>query len=191
MLTLDVNGKHGVFKLNLPTSLNEIDESYITEVTKHVKVDANYTLIGVVFRERLSTFVLAARKNKKNSDISVIPVFVKAGETDSKLINSLNVRDKLIIASSDIMLGHHISVPNNLIAINTILDLIEGDADSYNKLIGNKEMCYFIEFKLVPNCAIHGAYDETDVDKFINPFVTKISDNPKINIITPNKNIIV
>ena len=92
MLTLDVNGKNGVYKLNLPTSINEIDESYIAEVTDHIKVDANYTLIGVVFRERLSTLILAARKNKKNSDIGVIPVFVKAGKTDSDLINSLNIR---------------------------------------------------------------------------------------------------
>ena len=80
MLTLDVNSNRGVFKLNLPTSLNEIDESYIMEVTNHVKVDSNYTLIGVVFREKLSTLILAARKNKKNSDIPVIPVFVKAGK---------------------------------------------------------------------------------------------------------------
>ena len=64
MLTLDVNSNRGVFKLNLPTSLNEIDKSYIMEVTNHVKVDSNYTLIGVVFREKLSTLILAARKNK-------------------------------------------------------------------------------------------------------------------------------
>ena len=50
MLKLDVNSKSGVYKLNLPTSLNEIEESYIKEVTNHVVVDANYTLIGVVFR---------------------------------------------------------------------------------------------------------------------------------------------
>ena len=117
MLTLEVNNKQGVFQLNLPTSLNEIEESYIMEVTNHVKVDANYTLIGVVFREKLSTLVLAARKSKKNSDIPVIPIFVKAGETDSKLINSLKIRDKLIISASDIMMGYHISAPNNLITI--------------------------------------------------------------------------
>ena len=115
MLTLEVNSKQGVFQLNLPTSLNEIDESYIMEVTNHVKVDANYTLIGVVFREKLSTLILASRKSKKNSDIPVIPIFVKAGETDSKLINSLKIRDKLIISASDIMMGYHVSTPNNLI----------------------------------------------------------------------------
>lgn len=191
MLTLEVNNKQGVFQLNLPTSLNEIDESYIMEVTNHVKVDANYTLIGIVFREKLSTLVLAARKSKKNSDIPVIPIFVKAGETDSKLINSLNVRDKLIISASDIMMGYHVSAPNNLITINNILDLLDGDMKVYNQLMASQEMCYFIEFKLVPNCNIHGAYGKTDVADFNNPFIKKLANAPTSNIIKPNNNIIV
>lgn len=191
MLTLEVNNKQGVFQLNLPTSLNEIDESYIMEVTNHVKVDANYTLIGIVFREKLSTLVLAARKSKKNSDIPVIPIFVKAGETDSKFINSLNVRDKLIISSSDIMMGYHVSAPNNLITINNILDLLDGDMKVYNQLMASQEMCYFIEFKLVPNCNIHGAYGAIDVVGFENPFVKKLASAPTSNIIKPNNNIIV
>lgn len=190
MLTLDVNNNRGVFKLSLPTSLNEIDESYIIEVTDHVKVDANYTLIGVVFRERLSTLILAARKNKKNSDIPVIPVFVKAGKTDSELINSLKVRDKLLISASDIMMGYHVSAPNNLLTINTILDILEGDTNSYSKLIGSNEQCYFIEFKLVPNCNIHGAYEQPKVAEFVSPFVTKVSDapvNPASTVFVPKK----
>lgn len=191
MLTLEVNNKQGVFQLNLPTSLNEIDESYIMEVTNHVKVDANYTLIGIVFREKLSTLVLAARKSKKNSDIPVIPIFVKAGETDSKFINSLNVRNKLIISSSDIMMGYHVSAPNNLITINNILDLLDGDMKVYNQLMASQEMCYFIEFKLVPNCNIHGAYGAIDVVGFENPFVKKLASAPTSNIIKPNNNIIV
>ena len=90
MLTLKTSNARGVHELNLPTSLNEINESYITEVTSHIKVDANYTLIGLVYREKLSTLVLAAIRNKKKSDIAVIPIFVKAGESDSKFINNLN-----------------------------------------------------------------------------------------------------
>lgn len=195
MLTFDVNSKHGVYKLSLPTSLNEIDKSYIEKVTNHVKVDANYTLVGIVFREKISTLIIAARKNKKNSDISVVPIFVKAGETNSKFINSLDITDKLIISPSDIMMGHHISAPNNLLTINTILNILEGDLNTYNKLICNQEICYFIEFKLVPNCNIHGAYKQPSITEFVNPFVTKISNAPEVsetNIIIPKTpNIIV
>ena len=192
MLTLKTNNVRGIYELNLPTSLNEIDESYIIEVTSHIKVDANYTLVGLVYREKLSTLVLAATRNKKKSDIAVIPIFVKRGESDSKFINSLNIKDKLIISPSDIMMGYHISAPNNLLTINTILNLLEGDAESYTKLLGNNEQCYFIEFKLIPNCNIHGAYSETNVEDFVNPFVTKISDAPAPTIFVPKKpNIIV
>lgn len=192
MLTLEVNSKAGVYKLNLPTSFNEITEEYIAKVTEHIKPDANYSVIGVVFREKLSTLVLAARKNKKNSDIAAIPIFVKAGKTDSELINSLYIRDKIIISPSDVMMGHHLSAPNNFLTINLILDLLDGDIKVYNQLMTSQEMCYFIEFKLVPNCNIHGAYKQPEVSDFVSPFVTKISDDKKNNIIVPNKpNIIV
>lgn len=186
MLTLTTNNVRGVHELNLPTSLNEIDESYIAEVTSNVKVDANYTLIGLVYREKLSTLVLAATRNKKKSDIAVIPIFVKAGESDSKFINSLNIKDKLIISPSDIMMGYHISAPNNLLTINTILDLIEGDPVVNQKLMSINEQCYFLEFKLVPNCNIHGAYEKPKVTEFVNPFVTKVSGSTmSATILTP------
>ena len=185
MLTLTTNNVRGVHELNLPTSLNEIDESYIAEITSHVKVDANYTLVGLIYREKLSTLILAATRNKKKSDIAVIPIFVKAGESNSKFINSLNIKDKLIIAPSDIMMGYHISAPNNLLTINIILDLIEGDRVANQKFMSINEQCYFIEFKLVPNCNIHGAYVQPKTSEFVNPFVTKFSEPITNTIITP------
>ena len=120
--------------------------------------------------------------------VALWKVFVKAGKTNSELINGLKVRDKLLISASDIMMGYHVSAPNNLLTINTILELIEGDITTYNKLIGSNEYCYFIEFKLVPNCNIHGAYEQSKVAEFVNPFVTKIADIPKSNIVVPNHN---
>lgn len=185
MLTLNVNGTQGAFTLNLPTTLSDITEEYITNVTSHIEVDANYTAIGIVFREKLSTLVLASRKNKKNSDIAAIPIFVKAGKTDSELINKLGVGEKLIIAPSDIMLGYHLSTPTNLLTINNILSIIEGDTEIYNKVIGIQEYCYFIEFKLVPNCNIHGVYKD-NCNKYANPFVIKTGETNKNNIIMPS-----
>ena len=185
MLTLNVNGTRGAFTLNLPTTLSDITKEYISNVTSHIEVDANYTIVGVVFREKLSTLILASYKNKKNSNITAIPIFVKAGKTDSELINKLDVGEKLIIAPSDIMLGHHLSAPTNLLTINTILNIMEGDTEIYNKVIGMQEQCYFIEFKLVPNCSIHGAY-KTDCNNYVNPFVVKTGETKKNNIIVPS-----
>lgn len=185
MLTLNVNGTQGAFTLNLPTTLSDITKEYITNVTSHIEVDANYTVVGVVFREKLSTLILASRKNKKNSDIAAIPIFVKAGKTDSELINKLDVGEKLIISPSDIMLGHHLSAPANLLTINTILNIMEGDTEVYNKVIGIQEYCYFIEFKLVPNCNIHGAYKNC-CNNCENPFVVRTGETKKNNIIVPS-----
>lgn len=187
MLTLDVKGKTGSYILTLPTSISEITSDYISSVTDNVVLDENYSLIGLVYRERLSTLILAARKNNKKSDIAVIPIFVDAGKTNSQLINSLRPCDKIIIAPSDIMLGHHVSTPRNLLTINTILDIIEGDTNVYNQLLSIQDYCYFIEFKIVPNCNIHGAYKNYRTENFSNPFVTKTANaevnNKKSNII--------
>lgn len=190
MLTLDVKGNHGDYKVNLPTSLDEISQSYISEVTSHVRLDANYSLIGLVFKDKLSSLLLASRKKTKQSDVAVIPVFVKAGKTDSEFINSLTIKEKLIIAPSDIMMGYHVSTPKNIITINNILNIIDGDMTLYNKLLTIKDECYFIEFKIVPNCNIHGAYNQSNNDTFDNPFITKIGE-PKSNIITSTPSIII
>lgn len=182
MLTLKTNGKDGAYQLNLPTKLNEITPEYIKEITSHIKIDAFYTLVGLVYKERLSTLVLAARKNSKKSDISVVPIFVKAGKTDSAFINNLSIGEKLIISPSDIMMGYHVSAPKNQLTINNILDILNDDATACAKCLNIKEDCYFIEFKLVPNCNIHGSY--LNVNQAVNnPFVTKL---PNVNIDKPN-----
>lgn len=188
MLTINVKGKTGEFNLNLPTSIEEISKSYITGITSNINVDANYTLIGLVFKEKLSTLLLAARKNTKKADIAVIPIFAKAGKSDSEFINSINVRDKLIISPSDIMLGHHISTPNNVLTINNIIDIINEDPNAYAKCFNFKEECYFIEFKLVPNCNIHGSYNRT---KYVdNPYVIKVSNTNNEENNTTKSNLI-
>lgn len=192
MVTFESNGKRGIYNFNIPTSINEISESYIADVTSHIKVDANYSLIGLIYCDKISSILLAAKKSTKKSEISVIPVFVKAGKSDSEFINNLKIREKLIISPSDIMIGHHVSAPNNLLTINTFIDLVEGDNKLFNKFIGSSEYGYFIEFKLVPNCNIHGAYEQSNVADFVSPFVTKISEPTYSTIITPNiPNIIV
>ncbi len=183
MLTLNVHGNSGEYNLNIPTSINEITEEYINSVTHHVKVAPNYALIGTIFREKLSTIILATRSRKKDSSIPVIPIFIKAGETTDDFIKSLNVRDKIVISPSDIMMGYHISTPRNLLTINTLLDVIEGDTNIFQKTRELTDYCYFIEFKLVPVCNIHGAYEQPEIASYVNPFVTKLSDKSKSNII--------
>ncbi|AXF52145.1 MAG: hypothetical protein [crAssphage sp. isolate ctcc615] len=174
MVHLNVKGKNGEFNVNLPTSIDEITKEYIADVTSAINIAPNYSLIGTIFREKLSTIILSAKRNNKDASVSVIPVFVKCGETDDTFIQNLNIKDKLIVSASDIMLGHHVSTPNNLLTINTLMEIIDGDRDIYQKVNANSEYCYFIEFKLIPNCNIHGAYDNKKVNSITTTFVEKV-----------------
>lgn len=176
MLTFDVisKNKEVEYKLNLPTTLSEITSDYIRDVTSNIEVESNYSIVGLIFKEKISTLAFNVRKNKKSSDISVVPVFVKSGATNSDFINNLKIGDKLVISPSDIMLGHHLSTPRNLLTINNVLDIVNGNLDLYNKLISINTECYFIEFKLVPNCNIHGAYKDNS-ESYINPFIYKVT----------------
>lgn len=191
MLQLNVKGKYGEFELNLPTSIDEIEKDYVEYVTEHVNIAPNYTLVGVVYKEKLSTLVINSNRKKKDTNVAVIPVFVKCGKSDGDFINNLHIMDKLLIAPSDIMMGYHVSTPENRITINNVLSLLEGDLETYNKLLTVKEECYFIEFKLIANCNIHAAYNPIDLGH-TNPYITKISDNKptESSIIKPKSNII-
>lgn len=180
MLKFEVNGKNGHYILNLPTNLSEITPEYLINVTKKIIVAPNYSLIGVVYREKLSNLILAARQRKKESNIAVIPIYVKGEPIDitksiDNLFSKISICDRVIISPSDISLGHHVATPTNLLTINNFLDYTDGDTNCYQEALKHNDYCYFIEFKLVPNCNIHGFYDSKIKDKdFVNPFVFRV-----------------
>ena len=175
MLKFETNGKNGTFELNLPTSLNEITSEYLNDVTSAIQVADNYSLIGICYREAFSTVIFANTNKKKNLTTAIVPLFVKHGKTDNDFINSISTGDKLIIAPSQIALGHHVAAPRNLITINNILNCIEGDTKIYHEALKASEPCYFLEFKLVPNVDINGVYKNDSNELHANnPFVTKV-----------------
>lgn len=175
MIEFETNGKNGNYAFNLPTSLNEITKDYLEEVTKDVMVADNYTLVGVCYREKLSNLVLSVKQRKNNITTAVVPIFVKKGVSDPGFYNGIEIGNKLILAASDIAIGHHVVAPKNLLTIENFLNFIEGDTDVYHKALGKNEYCYFIEFKLVPNCNIHGYYKTNNNIDYVNPFVKKVN----------------
>lgn len=181
MLTIKTKNESGEYQLNIPTCLSDITTDYLKDVTSEIVIAPEYSIIGLVYKEKLSNIILASRRNQKDTNISVIPIYIKSGETYSTLINNnnINIKDKLIISSSDIMLGYHISTPKNLISINNILNLISTDANIYKDPYKYNTICYFIEFKLVPNCNIHGFYKQNNIS-FENPYVVTLKDNNDI-----------
>ena len=170
MLKFEVNGKHGAILMNLPTKLSEITPEYLNEVTSNVVVADNYSLIGILYRESLASVMLANNRKQKNITTAVVPVFVKAGTTDTEYIKNMSCGDKIIIAPSDIAIGHHVSCPKNMITINNILEYCNGDKEAYKSAICVSQPCYYLEFKIVPNCNIHGNYKE-ESGSYKNPFI--------------------
>ena len=82
MKTFKVNGKAGSYVINLPQSLKEIGTEYLSDCTKFINPAPNYAVVAIVYKDSLS-LVLTAAKKKTPVNAAVIPVFVKAGDSDS------------------------------------------------------------------------------------------------------------
>lgn len=178
MLKFTTNGKNGTNILTLPTKLEEITSDYLKNVTKEVGIANNYSLIGVCYKEKLSNIIMTSRQRKPNANIAVVPIFIKAGITDSKFVNDINIGDKLIVSPSQISLGHHVAAPKNNLTISTFLFYCEGDNDVYQKALTYSEYVYFLEFKIIPNCDIIGTYfNNTEITEDKTFEIIKADDN--------------
>lgn len=172
MKTFNVNGKLGSFEINLPESLKEIPVDYFKECTDYIHPARDYAVVAIVYKDSLN-LILTAAKKKNNTSVAIIPVFVKMGETDSEFAKTLNMGDRIVIAGSDLSLGHHINSPYNKITPDNIYRVCENaDKEFYKDTLNMHTPVCFVEFKLVPLNAIHAKLDETK-NSFVNPFVRK------------------
>lgn len=170
MKAFKVNGKAGSYVINLPQSLEEIGTKYLDDCTKFINPAPNYAVVAIVYKDLLS-LVLTASKKKTPVNAAVIPVFVKAGDSDSEFIKSVKLGDRVVVSGSDLSIGHHISSPYNKITPSIIASICDGDKDIYREAMTMQELVCFVEFKLVPISAIHAKLDDTPKG-YINPFVS-------------------
>lgn len=172
MKEIKVNGNLGEFTLNLPESISEISNEYLDECTKHIHPAPYYALIGIVYKDALTTVLTAAKKNKP-ANLAIVPIFIKCGRnTDLDFIKDLHLGDTVVVASSDISIGNHINSPYNKITPQNIIEACDGDKDIYkDAMLMQKPIC-MLEFKLIPVGAIHGKLDKTH-NVFRNPYIYK------------------
>lgn len=175
MLNLKVNGKAGKFNLNLPTKFNEVSNEYLDNAVKHISVAPDYSLVALVYREKLAVVLNNAKQNKE-MNTSVVPVFVKAGTTDSKFIKSIKLGNKVVVTGSDLSIGIHVNSPLNALSIPNIVTICDGDNNVYREAMTNTEYCHFVEFKLVPNVAIKGIISAANFPG-IDPYVVRDNAN--------------
>lgn len=174
MKTFKVNGNLGEFEINLPENLSEITNDYLTYCTEFVHPAPNYALVAVIYKDSLSLVLTSAKKNKP-ANVSIVPVFIKAGETESEFIKTIKTGDRIVVAASDLSLGHHINSPYNKITPNNIVTICEGDKEIYTKAMMLQTPVCFVEFKLIPCNTIHSVLENT-LNPSTNPFIKKINE---------------
>lgn len=171
MLKLNVNGNAGKFIMNLPTEFSEISKDYLQYATKHIEVAPEYSLVALVYREKLAVILNSAKQNKE-VNTSVVPVFVKAGNTDTKFVKNMKLGNTLIITGSDLAIGIHVNSPLNSISIPNVVAVCNGDNNIYKEALTNTQYCHFVEFKLVPNSAIKGIISPIETNT-IDPYISR------------------
>lgn len=169
-----VKTKMSEVKFNFPTNLKELSSDYLEKVTSGITVAPNYSLIGVIYHERLANLIITCKNKKKNAAIGVIPIFIKAGAGEQSIVDSAKIGQKLLIANSQLQLAHHCATPANKLTLDYFATVIDNstDTDLYQKAVQDIDQSevLFIEFKIVPNCDIVALYD--DVTKIDNPYIT-------------------
>ena len=170
-------GSNG-FKMNLPTSLNEITEDYLNGVTSHIHIAPYHCIVALVYRCKLPEIISTARK-KKDLATAIVPLFVKANITLSnssetfEMFAQMQTGDKLVIAGTDIERGYHLTCPKNFITIDNIVAIYNSDSNFAKGVMTDQNYYYFVDFKLVPINDIKGFYSREKDDSFVNPFIIK------------------
>lgn len=170
MNSITVNTEKGKVILNLPTSIEDITVEYLKEVTEHIKVAPEYSLVALVYSTNIAEVL-----NMKNvsANVAVVPMFVKAGKTDSEFINGINIKDILTITSGNLSLAIHVPNSYNQLSINKVVSLMEKDSNVRKTSFADKNIYRFVEFKLVPNCninAVIGIHNPIKAD-----YITEVS----------------
>ena len=170
-------GSNG-FKMNLPTSLNEITEDYLNGVTNHIRIAPYHCIVALVYRCKLPEIISTARK-KKDLATAIVPLFVSANPTvnsEKETINmfaAMKTGDKLIIAGTDLERGYHLTCPKNFITIDNVVRIYNSDSNFAKGVMMDQNYYYFVDFKLVPINDIKGFYSREKDDSFVNPFIIK------------------
>lgn len=181
MKTFKIEAGNRTITYSFPENFSEISIDYLKDVTKEVEIADNYTLIGLVYTEKLSNIIMSFKQKKNNISSGVIPIFIKSGKTDSEFIKNAHITDKVIISNTQLSLGHHVRCKNNQLDIDKFLQYISDDAYAYKRSIDENigKVC-FLEFKLVPNCDIVGFYVADKSIRLKQRFISIESNTPSL-----------
>ena len=169
-----VKTKLSEVKFNFPTKLEELSIDYLKSVTDNVIVAPNYSLIGLVYHERLTSLIMTCKNKSKKTNIGVNPIFIKSGGGDASIVDNAKIRQRILVDNTQIQLAHHCATPANRLTLDYFASVINNTTDKelYEKASKDPEQheVFFVEFKIIANCNIMALYD--DVKKIDNPYIT-------------------
>ena len=155
MVEVNVNYLGREATLHLPTTASEVKAEILNTISNHINLVKDYALIALVFKERPINLISAVKQNK-NANVSGIAIMIKAN-TDDDVVKEINLGETLVITASDIAMGHHVNVPGNHLTPGFIISLLEENDDLNKKFMKVMIPTYFVDFKVVPVCNIHGS----------------------------------
>lgn len=164
MLNFAVNGSKGRYDVTLPTKFEEVTNEFLVDCANTITIAPNYSLIALMYKQPLA-MVLNAIKKRDGMTTAVVPVFVKAGKTDSEFVNSLKVGDKLVVMGSSLSIAVHVNVGINELNIEKFLGIVDGDNKFRADVFKYKEPCVFVDFKLIPNCELKAIHNTENLRK--------------------------
>lgn len=183
MKELIVETKMSMVKFNFPTSLKELSNDYLKQVTDNITVAPNYSLIGLVYHERLAPLILTCRTKKKTANIKIVPIFIKAGKGDTSVVDDAKIGQKILIANSSLERGYQCATPSNMLNLDYFANVVGNstDKDLYENAMQDADQreVFFVDFKVVANCDIIALYD--DVEKKENPYIQVLPIDNKQN----------
>nr|DAW71257.1 MAG TPA: hypothetical protein [Crassvirales sp.] len=141
--------------ISLPTSIDEVKKEYLENISKHIGVGDEHSLIALVYKVNLA-YILNTKRKIKDSVSSIIPVFVRTGATENDFVNSLNTKDVLVVSASDISIGHHVGNIANTLSLGNVVNALNTNKELIKNSLIDQDNYYLVEFKIIPNCAIHG-----------------------------------
>lgn len=179
MVTFNVKDE---ITINCPTTSDEISVDFLQAISKEIYLAPDYVLIGLIQGVKLADLAYANSTKNKNLVTTVLPIFIKSGKTDSEINRSVQIKDVLHISKSNIELGEHVRLSNNILTMQNIINYLTIDDELRRNIVTGKfftdrniskdTKVYAIEFKIVPVSDIHGYFVKHEMSE--NPYVKKI-----------------
>ena len=155
MVNLNVNFNGSDYVLSLPTMFSEVNPEFLKTLVDNIDIAPDYSLVAIIYKEKPIAIIDSIKRNK-NATVAGIAMMIKHGECNSNFINNSKLGETLNIAPSDIALGYHVSSPNNSLNANLLVALDASDSSFRRKCMAVLDPVYLVDFKIIPNCNIHG-----------------------------------